>query len=149
MERSITLAVDVDVDASRIFEILSTTNGQRSFWTADCDISDRTARFGFVAAPVDLLVDLGTEPDKLVRMRVTSGFPFWEGSTWEWELGDATRAETGSSVLFRHYGFGPGYAEMDLGHTAQTWALILERLKAYAATGTPQPLSPLATPATT
>jgi hypothetical protein len=25
------------------------------------------------------------ELSKLVRMRVTSGFPFWEGSTWEWE----------------------------------------------------------------
>lgn len=149
MERSITLAVDVDGDAARVFEILSTTDGQRSFWTADCDVSDHTGRFGFVAAPVDLLVDLSTEPDKLVRMRVTSGFPFWDGSTWEWELGDATRAETGTSVLFRHYGFGPGYAEIDLGHTAQTWALILERLKAYAATGTPQPLFPLAnTPAT-
>jgi hypothetical protein len=144
MERSITLAVDVDVDPSRIFEILSTTDGQRSFWTADCDVSVASARFGFEAAPVDLLVDLTTEPDKLVRMFVTSGFPFWDGSTWEWELGAATRAAAGTSVLFRHYGFSPGYAELDLAHTAQTWALILEKLKAYAATGTPQPLFPLA-----
>ena len=83
-----------------------------------------------------------TEPGKLVRMRVTSGFPFWEGSTWEWELGEATRAETGTGVLFRHYGFGDGYAETDLGHTAQTWALILDRLAKYAATGTPQPFFP-------
>jgi hypothetical protein len=29
-------------------------------------------------------------------------------------------------VLFRHYGFGEGYPEIDLGHTAQTWALITE-----------------------
>jgi hypothetical protein len=150
MDRSITLAVDVEGDASRIFQILSTTDGQRSFWTADCDVYDGTARFGFVAAPVDLLVDLTTEPDKLVQMRVTSGFPFWEGSTWEWELGEATRAENGTSVLFRHYGFGPGYAEIDLAHTAQTWALILDRLGTYAATGTAQPLFPLATtPSTT
>ena len=51
-----------------------------------------------------------TEPGKLVRMRVTAGFPFWEGSTWEWQLGPATRAEAGTGVLFRHYGFGEGYA---------------------------------------
>ncbi len=56
-------------------------------------------------------------------MRVTEGFPFWEGLTWEWELGQATRAGTGTGVLFRHHGFAEGYAESDLGHTAQTWAV--------------------------
>jgi len=83
-----------------------------------------------------------TEPGKLVRMRVTSGFPFWQGSTWEWELGTASRTEAGTSVLFRHYGFADGYAEIDLGHTAQTWPLILDRLARYIATGTPQPFFP-------
>ena len=34
------------------------------------------------------------------------------------------------------------YAEVDLGHTAQTWALILDRLAKYLATGTPQPFFP-------
>jgi hypothetical protein len=144
MDRSITLAVDVDADPTRITEILTTTEGQRAFWTADCDVSAERARFGFVQAPVDLEADVVTEPGKLVRMHVTSGFPFWEGSTWEWELGPATRAESGTSVLFRHYGFGGDYPEVDLGHTAQTWALILDRLQRYAATGTPQPFFPAA-----
>ncbi len=139
MNRSITLAVDVDADPARVYEILATTEGQRAFWTIDCDVSADRARFGFAQAPVDLEVDVSGEPAKLVRMHVTSGFPYWKGSTWEWELGGATRAETGTSVLFRHYGFGEGYAEADLGHTAQTWALILDRLARYAATGTPQP----------
>ena len=83
-----------------------------------------------------------TEPGKLVRMRVTSGFPFWEDSTWEWELGDAARAATGTGVLFRHYGFAQGYAEIDFAHTAQTWALILARLASYLTTGIPQPFFP-------
>lgn len=39
---------------------------------------------------------------------------------WEWELTD--RAETGTVVLFRHYGFADGYAETSLAHTAQSWA---------------------------
>lgn len=145
MDRSIILAVDVDAGAARVFEILSTTAGQRAFWTADCDVSGDRARFGFAAAPVDLVADVSTEPGKLVRMRVSSGLPFWEGSTWEWELGEATRAETGTSVLFRHYGFGDGYPESDLGHTAQTWALILDRLAKYVASGDPQPFFPAAT----
>ena len=52
------------------------------------------------------------------------------------------RAQTGSGVLFRHYGFGEEYADIDLAHTAQTWALILARLAGYLATGTPQPFFP-------
>ena len=144
MDRSITLAVDVDADPARVTEILTTTEGQRGFWTADCDVSAERARFGFVQAPMDLEADVTTEPGKLVRMHVTSGFPFWEDSTWEWELGPATRAESGTSVLFRHYGFGPDYPEVDLGHTAQTWAFILDRLQRYVATGTAQPFFPAA-----
>jgi uncharacterized protein YndB with AHSA1/START domain len=145
MSRVITLAVDVDADPARVSEILSSTEGQRAFWTADCEVSAGRARFGFAQAPVDLETEVSVEPGKLVRMRVTSGFPFWEGSTWEWELGTASRAETGTSVLFRHYGFADGYAEIDLGHTAQTWALILDRLARYIASGAPQPFFPAAT----
>ena len=44
----------------------------------------------------------------------------------------------------RHFGFGAGYPEVDLGHTAQTWAHILDRLAGYLATGTPQPFFPAA-----
>jgi hypothetical protein len=72
--------------------------------------------------------------------RVTSGFQYWEGSTWE--LGAATCAPSSTGVLFRHYGFGEGYAEVDLGHTAHTWALILDRLVGYVASGEPRPFSP-------
>jgi hypothetical protein len=136
---SITLAVDVPASADHVFEILSTTAGQRGFWTADCDVSASEARFGFAQAPVDLETDVSTEPGRLVRMHVRSGFPFWEGSTWEWELGPASRTESGTSVLFRHYGFSEGYADIDLGHTAQAWALILDRLAKFVSTGDPQP----------
>jgi hypothetical protein len=142
MDRSIILAADVQADQARVFAILSTTQGQRGFWTADCEVSDGHARFGFPQAPVDLLTEVTTEPGKLVRMRVTSGFPYWESSAWEWELGPAARAETGTGVLFRHYGFADGYTEIDFAHTAQTWALILQRLSGYAASGTPQPFFP-------
>jgi len=43
---------------------------------------DHEARFGFEASPVDLDVMVTTEPDKLVRMSVASGFPFWRDSNW-------------------------------------------------------------------
>ncbi len=76
MDRSIILATDIEADRAAVFEILSTTGGQRGFWTADCEVSASRARFGFPQAPVDLLTDVMTEPGKLVRMRVTAGFPF-------------------------------------------------------------------------
>jgi len=101
-----------------------------------------SARFGFTAAPVDLQVTVSAEPDKLVRIHVTSGFPFWEGSTWEWEIGSPGRTDTGTGVLFRHHEFGDGYAETDLAYTAQTWAMILARLARYVTSGTPQPYFP-------
>ena len=140
MNRSIILAADVEADRARVFETLSTTSGQRAFWTSDCDVSAGHARFGFPQAPMDLLTDVTIEPGTLVRMRVTSGFPFWEGSTWEWELSEPARAETGTGVLFRHYGFAEGYPGIDLAHTAQTWAMIMQRLADYVAGGSPHPL---------
>ena len=45
-------------------------------------------------------------------------------------------------MLFRHYGFAEGYPEIDLAHTAQTWAQIMERLAGYVAGGVPQPFFP-------
>ena len=55
------------------------------------------------------------------------------------ELGDGVRAQTGTGVMFRHYGFADGYAETDLGYTAETWAMILDRLTTYVVSGTAQP----------
>jgi hypothetical protein len=49
---------------------------------------------------------------------------------------------SGTGVLFRHYGFGAGYPELDLGHTAQTWAMITDRFVQYASSGTPNPFFP-------
>jgi len=145
MDPTIRLATDVDEDSSSVFAALSTTGGQRAFWTADCDVSADHARFGFRQSPADLVADVVTEPGRLVRMTVRTGFPYWQGSTWEWELTRPARAETGTGVLFRHYGFGDGYPEIELAHTAQTWALILQRLAGYLASGQPQPFFPAAT----
>ena len=75
-----------------------------------------------------------------LRGPITAGFPFRANSTWEWELTD--RAGTGTTVLLRHYGFADGYSEMDLAHTAQTWAMILQLLAGYLADGSPQPFFP-------
>lgn len=38
---------------------------------------------------------------------------------------------------FRHAGFAAD--DSDLPHTAETWGQLVDRLKQYAETGTPQP----------
>lgn len=139
MGSSLVLALDIDASASDLLEILSTTKGQSSFWTSDCEVSGDTARFSFQEAPVDLNMAVETTDDT-VRFTVTSGFPFWDGSIIEYQLGDAMRSPSGTGVLFRHRNFGEGYGEADLAFTAQSWARILDRLQGFAETGTPQPL---------
>jgi hypothetical protein len=135
----IVLAVDVEADAAHLFKILTTTEGQAATWTSDCDVDHDHARFGFAQAPVDLECDVEVEPDRLARFTITSGFPFWNGSVFEWELGPAARAQSGTNVLFRHRGFEDGYPEQDRGMTAHTWALILSALKVHAETGEAAP----------
>jgi len=135
---SITLAIDVKAPPTRVFEILSTTQGQQSFWTSDCDVAPDHARFGFAEAPVDLVVSVHREPDSLVRMTVLSGFPFWEGSTWEWELSPHDD-DNCTTVVFRHYGFADGYSDSNLGGTAQTWAMILHHLSTFVESGLANP----------
>jgi uncharacterized protein YndB with AHSA1/START domain len=142
MSDAITLAVDVPAAPARVFEILTSTEGQRATWTADCEVSRGSARFGFPGAPADLVTDVATEDGWRVRMRVTSGFPYWEGSAWEWELTEGP--EGGTGVLFRHSGFQEGYPEGEFARCAQTWARILDRLADHAAGKQTTPVFPAA-----
>lgn len=133
------LAIDIDASAEDVFELLTTTEGQAGFWTSDCEVGDETARFGFEQAPVDLHMAVESKPNELVRFTVTSGFPFWNGSVIEWQLGPAARQGSGTQVVFRHDQFEAGYPEVDLAYTSQHWAGIQEALKSLAETGKPAP----------
>ncbi len=135
----IVLAIDVDAEAKKLFDILTTTEGMAAVWTSDCDVDESSARFGFAGAPMDLECRVNVEDERLVRFTVDSGFPYWNGSLFEFELGPAAQAERGTNVLFRHRDFEDGFPEQDRGMVAQVWASILQALKAYAETGTPQP----------
>ena len=144
MSKSIVLTVDVEASPARVYQILTTTQGQSAFWTADCDVYADHARFGF-PGEATVEVDITTQPERLVRMHATSGVT--HGGTWEYELHPA---DEGTTVLFRDLGFPEQSPDLDLGRTAQTWARIMDRLVSYVATGKPQPyfLSPKETPMT-
>lgn len=135
MSKSILLAFDVAASPPRVYEILTTTKGQGAFWTADCDVHRRRARFNF-PGEATVEVEINTQPERLVRMHSTSGVTHGGAVTWEYELHPAGK---GTTVLFREYEFPDDYPEIDLGRTAQTWARIMDRLVSYVATGRPQP----------
>ena len=133
------LALDVEAEADQLIEILSTTDGMRSVWTSNCHVAEGKARFGFAMAPVDLDCTVEVVAGKSVRYTIESGFPFWNGSVFEWELGPALRAESGTNLFFRHHGFEDGYPETDLAFTSQTWALIQQTIKSHAEGEAPGP----------
>jgi hypothetical protein len=82
----IALATSVGASRSALYEVLRSTEGQKGFWTSDCELDEVHGRFSFDEAPVDLNVSLTLVPEELVSMKVDAGFPGWVGSTWEWAL---------------------------------------------------------------
>ena len=56
-----------------------------------------------------------TLTDGSVRYTIECGFPFRNGSVFEWELAPALRAESGTNLLLRHCGFEGGTPGPALG----------------------------------
>jgi len=139
LDLRIALATNVGAGRSAVYDILRTTEGQKAFWTSDCELDDRHGRFSFAEAPVDLNVSISLVADELVRMKVESGFPGWNGSTWEWALSSHHDSPDETTVQFRHYGFESSYGESEAAFTAQSWAMILDRLARFIKTGVPDP----------
>jgi hypothetical protein len=138
MAYRIALATTVEGSRRSIVDVLRTTEGQKAFWTTDCELSDTAGRFSFRGAP-DLNVTISVVADELVSMTITSGFVGWVGSTWQWALSEAPDDNNVTIVQFRHFGFEDGCEEDALAFTAQSWAMILERLARFVKSGEPDP----------
>ncbi len=139
MDMRIALATTVAASRSKVYDVLRSTEGQKAFWTTDCELDEHHGRFSFAVAPVDLIVSISLVAEELVRMKVDSGFPNWNGSTWEWALSSDPGSPNETSVQFRHYDFESGYTEAQLAYSAQSWAMILDRLARYVRSGVPEP----------
>lgn len=142
MPRDVVLALDLPADADAVIDTLTTRAGQAAFWTTDCDVSRTEARFGFPGAEQDVHVRVDAIDDgKLVRWVVTDGFPGWDDSIVEWELGPPMGEEGGTNLVLRHLGLHGPFDEVDaaLGSVAHTWAMILDRLQVHLRDGEPVP----------
>jgi hypothetical protein len=141
MDRTIVLAADTKAAPKEVIDAISTEEGERGFWTADCTVELRTGstaifRFPGTEAAARMRVDeIGAD---VVRWTSLGDFPHWEGSAVTWRTLPAPDGN-GTRMLFRHDGFSGDYPEADLGSVAFTWALILDRLQRYLESGTPQP----------
>jgi uncharacterized protein YndB with AHSA1/START domain len=135
-------SVQIDADADKIYQALSTSKGLASFWTVDSHADPKVgsmARFGFHGPVLEMKVDELT-PGKRVRWSTHGGFPQWEGTTVTWDIKPAK--DGGNEVIFNHEGWAEELPAADLASVNYTWGRVVGRLKKYAETGKPAPYFP-------
>ena len=141
MGREILLAIGIQADAEKITEAASTKDGLAGFWTSRNDARPEVgseASFGFPSAPVDLKLRLAAlEPGKRVTWDSLGPWPYWEGTSIEWEVEPSEVG--GTNVMFRHAGWADDYPDRDYASVSFVWGQVLARLKAYLESGQAQP----------
>ena len=140
MPADILHSVEIEASPDAVYKAASTQKGLASFWTSDCDAEQSegsVARFGFPQAPVDQRMHIDTlEPGRRIAWTAQGDFPHWEGTSVSWEM---EPSDAGTTVLFRHGGWGLDYPERDWAAVNWVWGQVVGRLKGYAETGEPQP----------
>ncbi|MGW0392024.1 SRPBCC family protein [Streptomyces sp. NPDC003042] len=132
----ITFQTDIDADRTTVQQAL-THDGLPGWWTTDVNHEGGTLLLGFPGIPEPFrLREDRADRDEVVWTSVGAFPPHWTGTVITWQLAD-TPGGSGTRVGFRHAGFADG--DPDLAHTADTWGLLMGRLKGYSETGTPQP----------
>jgi uncharacterized protein YndB with AHSA1/START domain len=143
---SITTAVDITASPAKIYEALTTTAGQRGWWTTDCEVGSKVGdeavfRFNPMAG--------GTGTIEM-RFRIDALVP---GEKVEWTcIGEKNNPEwQGTRISFRLRSAGGGKTSLDFAHTGfaskspvyqacvQGWQHFMQSLKQYAETGTGTP----------
>jgi uncharacterized protein YndB with AHSA1/START domain len=141
MGREIMHAVEVGTDPEAVSRAVSTKEGLAGFWTSRNDARPEVgseASFGFPSAPVDLKLRLETlEPGQRVRWESLGPWPYWEGTSIEWQLRPSEAG--GTNVMFRHSGWADDYPDWDYASASFVWGQVLARLKGFMESGQPQP----------
>jgi uncharacterized protein YndB with AHSA1/START domain len=134
--------VQIDADANKIYEALSTEKGLASFWTADTHAEPKVgsiAKFGFHGPVLEMTID-ELKPGKRVRWSTRGGFPEWKGTSVTWDIKPAKNG--GHEVTFNHDGWPEELAPADLASVNYTWGRVVGRLKDYAESGKAVPYFP-------
>jgi uncharacterized protein YndB with AHSA1/START domain len=136
--------VNIKATPDVIYRALSTAEGLAAFWTSESQAEPRVgsvASFGFGGPTQRMRID-ELAPGRSVKWTALPDFPNWGDTTVSWEIAPAEKGEC--TVTFRHANWPASVSQDDLGSINYTWGTILERLKAYAESGKPDPVFALA-----
>jgi uncharacterized protein YndB with AHSA1/START domain len=128
---------DVEAAPEAVLDALKTSDGIKGFWTSRADVPAEvgaTVNVEFAIAPLPFDLRLEQSDEQTVVWRTETFPPHWVGTTVRW---DVEPSDAGATVSFRHAGFTD---EEEAGRVAYTWGQVMVRLKAYAESGTPDPV---------
>ena len=131
----IVFLVDINESPGTIREALSSRDGLMSWWTTDIEGSGdpgSTLSLGFPDAPARFTIRVDDVADRVVRWTSIGDFPpHWNSTEIVFTImeGDGD----GSRLFFEHLGFPA--ADPMTGHTAFTWANLMNNLKEVCETG--------------
>lgn len=130
--------VDIEAPRSAVIDALTSDVGIVSWWTTDAGVSEDSMTLGFPDAPEPFDIRVDSVADDRVHWTSVGSFPpHWTGTEIIWNfVGDPDDGKC--SLFFEHTGFAT--ADPTLGHTAFTWANLMNSLKAYCETGKPGPM---------
>jgi uncharacterized protein YndB with AHSA1/START domain len=143
---SITTTTDIAAAPAKIYQALTTAEGQRGWWTTDCEVGKKVgeeAAFRFnpmsggggtmeVRFRIDTLV-----PNEAVEWTCVGqqNNPEWQGTRIAFRLRSAGNGKT--TLDFAHSGFAARSAVYEA--CTKGWTYFIESLKKYAETGTGTP----------
>lgn len=132
----IVFLVDIDASRDRIRDALTTRDGLVGWWTTDTDGSGAPGSMlslGFPDAPARFSLRVDDVTDGGVAWTSVGEFPpHWRSTEIVFTIADDDDG-SGCRVFFEHRGFDA--ADPMTGHTAFTWANLMNSLKAYCETG--------------
>jgi hypothetical protein len=126
---------DIDADPEVVRRAIATEDGIRAWWNTHADLDDGSLRVAFPDQPQPFEFDVRNGGGQLDW--VTGGFPpWWAGTTVRWIVGP-NPDKPGTRLRFEHRDYDPDNPVIPI--ITPAWALIIQRLKGYAETGTRQP----------
>jgi hypothetical protein len=126
---------DIDAGPDLVRRALETQDGIRAWWSTRTDLAGDSLHVSFPDQPQPFAFEVRNGEGQLDW--VTGAFPpWWAGTTIRWVV-EPNPDKPGTRVHFSHRDYEPDNPVIPI--ITPAWALIIQRLKGYAETGTPQP----------
>jgi hypothetical protein len=126
---------DIDAEPDKVRHALETQDGISAWWSTRAALNEDSLRVSFPDQPQPFEFEVRNDGDQVEW--VTGAFPpWWKGTTIRWMV-EPNPEQAGTRLHFSHRDYDPGNPVIPI--VTPAWALIIQRLKGYAETGTRQP----------